>query len=152
MEERVVFEDGQVIFAEGDKGDCIYIIDQGEVLLLKEEGSRMAPVTIIGHGDFLGELSAFGSSPIRNASAISIDQTFAYVIKNDDIHTVLKKCPAWVRDIMQTLSDRLRASTDVMTEHRIVDERLESFTGLNPEKLLMYRDKIDIYRKNKGRK
>jgi CRP-like cAMP-binding protein len=152
MDDRVVFEEGQVIFAERDRGDCIYIVDQGEVLLLKEEGSRMAPVTIIKNGEFIGELSAFGGSPIRNASAVAIDQTFAYVIKTDDIQTVIKKCPAWVREIMQTLSDRLRTSTDVMTEHRIVDESLENFTGLNPEKLLMYRDKIDIFRKNKGRK
>lgn len=151
MDERVVFEAGQVIFAEGDRGDTLYIVDQGEVLLLKEEGGRVVPLSMIKSGEFLGELSVFGTSPQRNASAVSIDQTFAYVIKSEDIKTVIKKCPAWVREIMNTLSDRLCSSTDIMTEHRIMDESLENFTGLNPEKLLMYRDKIDMFRKKKGR-
>lgn len=151
MDERIVFEPGQVIFAEGDRGDAMYIVDQGEVLLLKEESGRVVPVSMIKSGEFLGELSAFGSTPQRNASAVSVDQTFAYVIKSEDIKTVLKICPNWVKDVMDTLSDRLRSSTEIMTEHRIIDESLENLTGLNPEKLLMYRDMIDIFRKNKGR-
>lgn len=150
MDELINFESGDVIFAEGDKGDCLYIVEKGEVILLKEDGSRLAPVSMIKSGEFLGELSALGSSAQRSATAVAVKPCSVYKIKNQDIQSVLAKCPAWVKDIMLKLSDRLHASMEVMKEHRIMDEELEKFLELYPERILMYKDRVDSYRRNKG--
>lgn len=150
MDELIHFEAGDVIFTEGDKGDFLYLVEKGEIILLKEDGTRMVPISMIKGGEFLGELSALGTHSERNASAIAVKHSSVYRIKNQDIKSIMAKCPSWVRDIMLKLADRLHASTEVMAEHRIVNEELERFVEMYPERILMYKEKVDSYRRRRG--
>lgn len=52
---RLHFEDGEVIFHEGDIGDYLYIIVDGEVKVLKEDQTE--PVATLGKGEFFGEMA-----------------------------------------------------------------------------------------------
>jgi CRP-like cAMP-binding protein len=47
---------GEVIFDEGDPSDQLYVIQSGEVELVRETEARERVVARLGPGDFFGEL------------------------------------------------------------------------------------------------
>lgn len=152
MEGQCNLEAGEVVFVEGEPTDFLYIIESGEVLLLKEEGKRVSPLSKVGAGGFFGELSVFSKRAARNLSAVATEKTSVYKVAVEDIGKVLKVCPDWVAEIMQILSDRLKASTEVMKEHRITSDEMESYAASRSQDLLMYQEQIERYRREHGLK
>ena len=47
---------GEIVFDEGDPGDHFYVIQSGEVELVRESPQQQRVVARIGAGDFFGEL------------------------------------------------------------------------------------------------
>jgi CRP-like cAMP-binding protein len=45
----------QIIFSEGDAGDCAYIIEKGRVLIYITKDKEEIPLTILGEGEIFGE-------------------------------------------------------------------------------------------------
>jgi CRP-like cAMP-binding protein len=150
MGERLELEAGEVIFVEGEPGEFLYIIQEGEVLLLKEEGKRVSPLTKVEAVGFVGELSAFANRGVRNLSAVTTKKTSVYKIAGSDIKKVLKTCTDWVPEIMQILSDRLKASTEVMKEHRITSDEMENYAQTHTKELMQYQEQIKSYRQKNG--
>ena len=51
------YADGEVIIKQGTEGDRMYVVQDGEVEILREqEDSSGVRLTILGAGDFFGEL------------------------------------------------------------------------------------------------
>lgn len=50
-------ERGETVFAEGEPGDHLYVIQSGEIELVRESGSGQHTLARLGPGDFFGELS-----------------------------------------------------------------------------------------------
>ena len=107
------------IFAEGDKGDKLYLIVSGKVRI-----SRIVPgmgeeaLAILGPGDCFGEMSLLDESP-RSAHALVHERCRLFVIRKEDLEDLLfvdrnlayELLWIWVR----TLAGRLRETNDKMT-------------------------------------
>ena len=52
-----VFEPGQTVLAEGQKGDHLYVIQSGEIEITREGAEGHRVVARLGPGDFFGELA-----------------------------------------------------------------------------------------------
>lgn len=152
MQGEQKLEAGEVVFVEGGPGDFFYIVDQGEVVLLKEEGKRVSPLSIVSAGGFFGELSVFTKQSARSLSAVATEETIVYKIAAEDVTKVLNVCPDWVEEIMQVISGRLKTSTEVMKEHRIISDEMENYMASKPQELLMYQEQIQRYRRENGLK
>jgi CRP-like cAMP-binding protein len=110
---------GATIFAEGDKGDKLYMIISGKVRI-----SRMVPgmgeeaLAILGDGNYFGEMSLLDESP-RSAHALVHERCRLFVIRKEDLEDLLfvdrnlayELLWIWVR----TLAARLRETNDKMT-------------------------------------
>ena len=58
------FEDGEVVFQEGDTGDCLYLLCQGSVRISKlGRGGRQETLGFIEAGQFFGEMSLVDGQP-----------------------------------------------------------------------------------------
>jgi len=68
------FEPGSIVFDEGDPGDELYVIQSGEVELLREEVGGQRVVARLAAGDFFGELGVVLGQPC-NTRAIAISKT-----------------------------------------------------------------------------
>ena len=69
------------IFQEGDEGDGIYVVGDGEVrisALITQNERRV--LTRVGPGDFFGEMAVLDSEP-RSATATAERQTLAWFIR-----------------------------------------------------------------------
>jgi CRP/FNR family transcriptional regulator, cyclic AMP receptor protein len=140
---------GQVLFAKGESSAYLYIVEEGEVGIFLDENEKLTLLNTIGEKDFIGEISMF-SDDKRNATAIALEDTYLIVVKKVEIQKVLKSCPEWVTNIMLTLSDRLRNTTEVLREHRVVDDMRSAATrSLSPEEINKLQDAVKEYRDRK---
>lgn len=151
FDKPLVYKKGQVIFAEGETSSYLYLVNYGEITILKEDGQRLQPISQVKDKEFLGELSIFVDE-LRSATAIATEDTEVYIIKKSEVKHVMKNCPEWVGNIMATLCERLNHSNEVLREHRIMSESLQKFSELNPQEIVKIKKSIEEYRVRRGLK
>ena len=72
---REYFEAGQVVFNEGDRGDWLYVITDGEVEVLKETGAgNPTALRRLGPGECFGEIALVSDRP-RSATVRAVSGT-----------------------------------------------------------------------------
>ncbi|HZD10938.1 MAG TPA: cyclic nucleotide-binding domain-containing protein [Candidatus Binatia bacterium] len=59
-----VYVDGEDIVRQGEKGDALYVILEGEVEVVVRQGTTSRRLAILGEGDFFGEMEIFDSRRI----------------------------------------------------------------------------------------
>jgi NADH:quinone reductase (non-electrogenic) len=122
---REHFEAGQAIFQEGDHGDWLYIIEDGEVEVRKLiSGQGETPIRRLGPGDCFGEIALLGDH-VRTASTHSVTSANVLAIDRDACQALLSTLPP-LRDFFNRLleervgmrpesRDALDVSNDVIT-------------------------------------
>jgi diguanylate cyclase (GGDEF)-like protein len=64
---RKAFRAGDILFRQGDAGDCMYLIESGHILLLFD-GEK--PLKRLAPGEFFGEIALLSMSSRRTATAV----------------------------------------------------------------------------------
>ena len=62
------YKPGEVIFREGDAGETMFIIQEGEVRIHKRVRDKETTLAVLKDGDFFGEMAIIDKEP-RSASA-----------------------------------------------------------------------------------
>jgi CRP-like cAMP-binding protein len=103
------FPSGSVLFEEGDPGSRLYVIQSGQVRILKRTGGRAVTLAQLGPGEFFGEMALLDRQP-RSATAV-VDQA-ARILELDEAafeRMVAARGEVALR-ILKRLSRRLRES------------------------------------------
>ena len=66
-----VFEDGEIVFEEGSTGRDMYVIQSGEVEIIKGTGDAAFVLAVLGRGEIFGEMALIDEKP-RSATVVSI--------------------------------------------------------------------------------
>lgn len=103
----VHFTPGSVIFNDGDAGDEMFIIQEGEVEIFQILGKKEVPLASLEQGDFFGEMAILESQP-RTASARAKTQCSLLPVKGPTFDEMLKRNPEIAVRMMRKLSGRLR--------------------------------------------
>jgi NADH dehydrogenase len=99
---REHFEPGQSIFREGDHGDWLYIIEDGEVEVRKHiAGQGETPIRRLGPGDCFGEIALLGDH-VRTASTQSLTSANVLALDRDACQALLSTLPP-LRDFFNRL-------------------------------------------------
>ena len=118
------FENGAIIFREGDSGDGIYLVAEGEVLisaLLNEE--TRCDLSRLGPGDFFGEMAVVDSGP-RSATASTTEDSKVFFLPRDVILKLLERSPAFSRTLIQEITRRIREFNRKYIDEVLQAERL----------------------------
>ena len=102
---------GDVLFHEGDAGDVMFAVVEGEVELTR--GDRV--VDKIGAGGIVGEMALIDTEP-RSATAMA--RTAARVVRVDQRHFtfLVHEHPTFALQVMKIMAERLRrANTNADT-------------------------------------
>jgi CRP/FNR family transcriptional regulator, cyclic AMP receptor protein len=110
------FAAGALIFAEGQPGDVMYIIREGEVSI----EIRGAVVETLQAGDIFGEMSLIDHAP-RSASAVARTDCIIVPIDRKRFSYLVQQTPYFALRIMQVMSARLRAAHNGASNLRPVD-------------------------------
>ena len=104
------YDPRQTIFREGEPGDAMYVVQDGQVDICKAGGGGPIALTSLGPGEFFGEMALVDHSP-RSATAIAGDGG-ARVLAIDSAHFVylVSQQPAFALVVLQVMASRLRAN------------------------------------------
>jgi CRP/FNR family transcriptional regulator, cyclic AMP receptor protein len=113
-EER--FVSGEYVFREGEQGNRLYLITEGEVRISREvPGSGEEALAILKPGALFGEMSVFDRSE-RSTNAISNGGTTALTISRADFEMLLDLNRELAYKVLwavtRLLSARLRSTND----------------------------------------
>ena len=112
------YKRGETIIRQDDLGSMLYIIMKGhiKIMTLTPEGEELI-IAMLSDNDFFGELSLIDGEP-HSASAVAMDITQIMTLQRDDFLEAISKSPDMVRNILISLSSRLRR-TDILLEDAI---------------------------------
>jgi CRP/FNR family cyclic AMP-dependent transcriptional regulator len=96
-----------VVFAEGERGDTMYVVLEGSVDLL----IRGKTVESLGPGGLLGEMTMIDGSP-RVATAIARTDSKLVPIDERRFNFLIQQTPHFALQVMRVLADRLRRMDD----------------------------------------
>ena len=102
-----VYNDGQVIIHQGEEGDRMYEIQDGQVEVIQEKNGKEFRLAVLGKGDFFGEMAVFDRE-VRSATVRALGIVRAITI---DKRTFLKKItrdPSLAFRIIESMSRRIR--------------------------------------------
>jgi CRP-like cAMP-binding protein len=101
-----------VILFEDDPGDALYIVSSGQVkvVLIGEDG-REVILSVLGEGDFFGEMSLIDDEP-RSAHVIAMKDSQLLVLRRDDFQSQLEHHPKIAFKLLRVLVQRLRRADE----------------------------------------
>jgi len=113
---RTRFNSAEYIFREGEHGDCLYLILDGEVRISRDvPGSGEEALAVLKPGAVFGEMAVFDRTE-RSTHAISNGGTTALTIARADFERLLDANRAIAYKVLwacvHLLSSRLRATND----------------------------------------
>jgi len=109
--EESVFEAVTTVFREGDPGDTLYMIVDGEVSIIKEhddeEGCGEIELARIGSGDYFGEMALFEDVG-RSATIRTTRESRVLVLYKREFIEIVREYPEIAIHICKVLSQRIR--------------------------------------------
>jgi len=100
------FQAGQPVFSEGEAGDVMYAVVEGEVHVVL----RGQVLETVGEGGIFGELALLDDRP-RSASAIASTDCKVAVIDLRRFGVLVQQTPFFAVDVMRVMAERLRRNT-----------------------------------------
>ncbi|AHH93681.1 Crp/Fnr family transcriptional regulator [Kutzneria viridogrisea] len=114
--EAIDFPRGHVIFAEGEPGDRLYIIQSGKVKIgRKSPDGRENLLSIMGPSDMFGELSIFDPGP-RTSTATTVTEVRALSMGRPELREWIAKRPEIAEQLLRVLARRLRRTNNMLAD------------------------------------
>lgn len=93
------------VIRQGDPGDLFYLIREGTVDVVVEEGGQEKKLAELNQGQYFGEAALINDEP-RNASVVARDNSVFYALGKDDFRAVLAKSATFEEELRQALFNR----------------------------------------------
>lgn len=105
------YEDGEVIVRQGDVGDSMFVIQEGQVEVLNESDGREVRLRIAGEGEFMGEMAIF-ERVNRSATLRAMGRVRVLTIDKKNFLRRVHEDPSLAFRIVKTMSSRIRELSD----------------------------------------
>ena len=106
--EVFVYPQGEVVIREGEPGDTMYLVIDGEVVVIKDYGKdQEIELDRIGAGDYFGEMALF-KGHVRSATIRTARQSRLLVLHKREIDEIVREYPQIALHICEVLSQRIR--------------------------------------------
>ncbi|MBA3654647.1 MAG: cyclic nucleotide-binding domain-containing protein, partial [Actinobacteria bacterium] len=99
---------GAIVFREGDTADAMYLVDAGQLEVLR--GSAARPVALLGAGSVAGELALLLGEP-RSATVRAASTCRLWTLTREDLDRLLAAHPALALELSAELGRRLVTTT-----------------------------------------
>jgi CRP-like cAMP-binding protein len=112
---------GVVIVAQDEPGDAMFLVVQGRVkVALFGENGRELTLSVLGLGDFFGEMSLIDSRP-RSANVVSMEETTLLQLTREAFTAHLKAYPQTALNIIAEMTGRLRRADETIAQLALQD-------------------------------
>jgi CRP-like cAMP-binding protein len=124
------FSEGSVIFKEGDKGNEMFVIIQGDVEISKvTSASSSKTLIVLAKGDIFGEMAVIEKKR-RSATATAVSKTRLLVLNDTLFDSTLNGNPDFARKMIRILSERLRRTNSALQDSIVTNKQNQLLEGL----------------------
>ncbi|NLP43843.1 MAG: Crp/Fnr family transcriptional regulator [Peptococcaceae bacterium] len=120
------FQRNEWIYCAGDKGGKLYILRSGRVKISRiNANGKEQVIRVVEPGDFMGELSLFSSSLLKD-NAEALESSTLCIIEGEQLKELMKKYPSIAFKILEELSQRLERTENLIETINLysVEQRL----------------------------
>jgi len=105
------YKQGEVIVRQGDVGNCMFIIQAGEVEAVVEADGHELKLRSMGPNEFFGEMALF-EKEVRTATIRATKPTRVLTVDKKNFLGGIHEDPSLAFRIVKTMSHRIRDLTD----------------------------------------
>jgi CRP/FNR family transcriptional regulator len=102
-----IYKDGENIMKQGEKGNCMYVIQEGQVEIIREKDAKEMRLAIAGEGDFIGEMAIF-ESETRSATVRALGDVRLITVDKENFIRRVNQDPSIAFRLVKTLIQRIR--------------------------------------------
>ena len=134
MHEKIaIYEDGEIIFLEGDTNRDLYIIQEGKVEIWKNTEKENIKLATFQRGDFFGDMALLQGGN-RFASAKAFGKTKLLILHPGGFLLKIRRDPTFAFEMLQALSYRIKISNerliDVIKKGNVPKEKVDEILSL----------------------
>ncbi len=123
---------GKYFFRENDKATAMFVVEVGQVSILKTWNEKQYEIGRLGPGDCFGEMALMDLFP-RSASVVAVEDCTAITLSTESVYRLYEK------DLEQFALIQMNIGRELSRRLRIADVRLFSFKMGEP-----YSDAVDL--------
>lgn len=114
---KVNYKKYDLIFTQGDPGDCAYMIDKGKVAIIagKNIHGKHKALAKLNKNAIFGEMALIDEK-VRTATAFVLEDCQLTVISRKTLSYLIHKEPLTLNPLLEVLSQRLRQTTKLLKE------------------------------------
>src|ERR1051325_9576468 len=114
--DQVNYKAGETIFNEHDRGDALYILEEGSVRIwVYDEDVKEVTLAELKPGDFFGELAVLDRGE-RSSSATAISDIHLHRLSSDDFQKFLIEHPDASIDVICEIAARMRQTNQLVSQ------------------------------------
>lgn len=112
---------GAILFREGDAGDALYVVAEGELrVVVSSPSGEEVTIARLGPGEACGDLSLIDGRT-RSASAVAARPSRLLVVRREDFIEWLRTRPDAALALLATLSLRIRRANEALSDFAFMD-------------------------------
>ena len=109
------YADGEVVARQGDVGDCMFMIQDGEVEIVLEEHGTEVVLRTAGRNELLGEMAIFDRAP-RSATIRARGRARILTLDKRNFLRRINEDPSLAFRMIETMSRRVRELSHEVVE------------------------------------
>lgn len=102
-----LYPGGAIIVGQGEVGDCMYVVQSGEVEVVQNTEGREQRLAVLEAGDFFGEMAVF-EKEVRSATVRARGEARVLMVDKKTLLRRIKEDPLLAVNLLQTMSKRIR--------------------------------------------
>ena len=102
-----MYQDGEIVIRQGEMGDNMFVIQQGQVEVVVEQGGQEVRLAVQGAGQPIGEMAIF-EHQARSATVRALGQARILTVDKKSLVRRIHQDPSLAYYMMQTMSQRVR--------------------------------------------
>jgi CRP-like cAMP-binding protein len=111
------YRDGEIVVSQGDVGDCLYVVQEGEFEVVVERDGRSTVVRIARKDELIGEMAIF-EREVRSATVRARGTARALTLDKKNFLRRINEDPSLAFRIIETMARRVRELSNKVVELR----------------------------------
>lgn len=125
------FEEGDVVFRQGETGEVMYILHEGTLAVIREKDGAGTVVARLGKGDIVGEMALVDEGP-RSATVKAMERCILVPVTREFLLKHTKRDSKFILMLIEGLSTRLE-KVDEMLKWRFIESGPPAVPADGPE-------------------
>ncbi|MEK7214544.1 MAG: cyclic nucleotide-binding domain-containing protein, partial [Chloroflexota bacterium] len=118
------FKKGIVVFAQGDEGDALYIVESGRIKAsIKDDSGREKVLGVFSEGDYFGEIALLNDQP-RTATMTVVGDAEVFMLPKTSFEKFLASNLEVMRQFVNLMSRRLAESSSLVRSDEASPEQV----------------------------